>query len=471
MPDREEHAVTKRSAVFLMDACGSEATFQGCLRVTAPTHSLGDITVHYCFVGGIPLPVAESQGVPTPFTPTVEAPMRVLWPWYHRTCPLTLVVAFKTCYEGWEIAQWDDHIDYAIYFPNARKTDEGFVSQLTQGLNDTEDVVMSTITLNVAEWQLFEKHNPGALVLPVAIVDNITAAAYCGGALCASLSNVCNQPYDPGCNDIWIGGENGLLYVSVDGGNNWTEKEGLGAGQLDLTDALYGDMDVLALFCDRDVVMVSAEDGCVYYSHDGGTTWVTPTDCAQMVTNFASYFKTIWAAGAGLWKSTDDGVSWTQVIAGTFTDVYFTVNGYGVAITSTATYFTTDGGVTWVLLTASGLTSQTTVQKVGGRIWVSGGDGIAYTEDQGTTWVTPNTDAWNDMLWLTCYVGYRVAGAGNTAGPLQYTMDGGNTWWDLTITGYGSQDLNGLVGCYDRLLIAGDTGFAAQLITKSRLVS
>jgi hypothetical protein len=50
-------------------------------------------------------------------------------------------------------------------------------------------------------------------------------------------------------------------------------------------------------------------------------------------------------------------------------------------------------------------------------------------------------------------------------------MDGGNTWWDLTITGYGSQDLNGLVGCYDRLLIAGDTGFAAQLVTKSRLVS
>ena len=123
--DREEHAETKRSGVFVMDECGSEAVFQGCLRVTAPAHSRGDITTHYCFIGGIPFPVAESQGVPTPFTPSVEAPMRLLWAWYHRRCPFTLVMAFKTCLEGYEIAQWDDDIDYAIYFPNTKITDEG----------------------------------------------------------------------------------------------------------------------------------------------------------------------------------------------------------------------------------------------------------------------------------------------------------------------------------------------------------
>ena len=104
------YAENSRAGVFLMDQCGSEAVFQGCLRITPPTHSRGDITRHYCFIGGVPYPVAKSRGVPTPFTPSVEAPMEILWSWFHRHCAFTMAVAIKTCYEGDEIAQWDDDI-------------------------------------------------------------------------------------------------------------------------------------------------------------------------------------------------------------------------------------------------------------------------------------------------------------------------------------------------------------------------
>jgi len=467
----DEKVGNKSSGVFLLDQCNSEAQFQGCLRVTAPTHSRGDITAHYCFIGGIPLPVGQTQGVPTPFTPSVEAPMQVLWPWYNRRCPFTMVVAVKTCYEGHEIAQWDSGIDYAVYFPKSEITDEGFMTNLTQGLDDAEEVLMSTVTLNAADWELYEKHTPGKLTLPDRLITQINHIAYCGGPLCASLSSACNQPYDPGCQDIWIGGDGGLLWLSVDGGLNWTEKEGSGAGQLDLDDALYGTMDVEALYCDRSVVLVSAENGCIYYSHDGGTTWVTPSDCSQMAVAFAGYLKNIFAAGAGLWKSIDDGVSWTQLIAGTFLDVYFTVDGTGVAITATDTYYSTDSGASWVTLTASGLTAQTDVQLVNGMIWVSGGDGMAYTRDQGTNWTVINTDAWDDFVFLTCYVGYRLTGAGNTVGPLQYTLDGGVTWWDLTISGWVAEDLIVLAACYDRLMIGGASGFLAQMVTKSRMIT
>jgi len=328
---------------------------------------------------------------------------------------------------------------------------------------------------------LYEKHTPGKLTLPDRLITQINHIAYCGGPLCASLSSACNQPYDPGCQDIWIGGDGGLLWLSVDGGLNWTEKEGSGAGQLDLDDALYGTMDVEALYCDRSVVLVSAENGCIYYSHDGGTTWVTshdggttwvtPSDCSQMAVAFAGYLKNIFAAGAGLWKSIDDGVSWTQLIAGTFLDVYFTVDGTGVAITATDTYYSTDSGASWVTLTASGLTAQTDVQLVNGMIWVSGGDGMAYTRDQGTNWTVINTDAWDDFVFLTCYVGYRLTGAGNTVGPLQYTLDGGVTWWDLTISGWVAEDLIVLAACYDRLMIGGASGFLAQMVTKSRMIT
>lgn len=473
----DEKVGNERSGVFLLNQCNSEAQFQGCLRITAPTHSRGDITSNYCSIGGIPLPVGQSQGVPTAFTPSVEAPMQVLWPWYNRRCPFTMVVAIKTCFEGYEIAQWDSNIDYAIYFPQSRITDEGFMTSLTKGLNDNAELLMSTVTLNAQDWELFEKHTPGTIVLPAGITEQILHIAYCGGPLCASLSSACNQPYDAGCEDIWIGGDDGLLYLSVDGGLNWTDKEGSGTGQLDLDDGTYTPQEVLALYCDRSVVLVSGEGGCIYYSHDGGTTWITPAgaDCDQFAVAFAGYLKNIFSAGAGLWKSIDDGISWTLLIAGTFLDVYFTVDGTGVAITATDTYYTTDGGATWALLTASGLTAQTKVQLVNGMIWVSGGDGMAYTRDQGVNWTIINTDAWDDFLFLTCYVGYRLTGAGNTVGPLQYTMDGGVTWWDLDIYGWTDEDLIVLAACYDRLMIGGGTldtdGFLAQMVTKSRMIT
>ena len=466
-----EHVDNKRSAVFLMDQCGSAATFQGCLRITAPTRSRGDITNHYCFVGGIAEQVAKSYGLPSALTPTVEAPMRVMWPWYNRRCAFTLAIAFKTCYEGYKIAKWDSDIDYAIYLPDAEITDEGFATNLTQGINDSVEPVISTVTLNVADWLLFEKHTPGALTTPAAMTGDINTVAYCGGPICSSLSAVCNVPYDPGCQVIWVGGEDGLLFVSTDGGNTWTDKQGVGAGQLDLSDALYGTMDVDAVYCDGSIVLVAAEDGCVYYSLDGGTTWQTPVACETTAVAFSSYYTTIWAAGTGLWKSTTDGATWTEVLTGTFLDVYFTTDGDGVAITATATYLTTDGGVSWTELAVSGLAAQTHVWMVSGRIWVSGGDGMSYTNDQGTNWVSVSTDAWNDMLWLNCYMGYRVAGTGTTLGPLQYTLDGGNAWWDLAIDGHtGGEELQVLAGCYDRMFIGAETGFMATLVTKARIV-
>lgn len=476
-----EHVGNEHSGVFLMDQCGSQAQFQGCLRVTAPTHSRGDITSHYCFIGGIALPVGQTQGVPTPFTPSVEAPMAVLWPWYNRRCPFTMVVAIKTCLEGWEIAQWDADIDYAIYFPSSRITDEGFMTNLTQGLDDAAEMLMSTVTLNATDWELFEKHTPGELALPGAMdAEQVEHIAYCGGPLCASLSSACNQPYDPGCEDIWIAGNDGFLWLSVDGGLNWVEKEGnTGDPLLDLEFGLYVPQDVTALYCDRDVVLVAGESGCVYHSHDGGATWQYPdgADCDQFAVAFASYLKTIYAAGPnGLWKTIDDGFNWTHVLAGVFTDVYFTSGGTGVAITATTVYYSFDEGASWITFALSGLTAQTKVQRVNGTVWVSGGDGMAYTRDQGETWTIISTDAWNDMLWLTCYIGYRLADINsNTLGPLQYTLDGGVTWWDLDITGWTTEELLVLAACYDRLMIGGgvdDTSpFLAQLVTKSRMVS
>jgi photosystem II stability/assembly factor-like uncharacterized protein len=466
-----EHVENKRSAVFLMDQCGSAATFQGCLRITAPTRSRGEITNHYCFVGGIRELVAKSYGLPSALTPSVEAPMRVLWPWYNRQCPFTLAVAFKSCYEGHEIAKWDSRIDYVIYLPDAEITDEGFSTNLTQGINDTIEPIISTVTLNVADWLLFEKHSPGAITTPAGMTGNINAVAYCGGPLCSSLSAVCNQPYDPGCQTIWVGGEDGLLFLSTDGGNTWTNMEDGGGGPLDLEDALYGTLDVEAIYCDQDIVLVSTEDGCVYYSADGGTTWQTPSDCSQMIVAFSSYYTTIWGAGDGLWKSTTDGASWTQVLTGEFEDVHFTADGVGVAITTGAAYISTDGGGSWTEMGASGLAAQADVWVVGGRIWIAGGDGMAYTNDQGENWTSVSTDAWDDMLWLNCYVGYRVAGSGTTLGPLQYTLDGGNTWWNLTIDGHtGGEALSVLAGCYDRMFIGGETGFMAELVTKARIV-
>lgn len=463
----DNYLQSEMSGVFLMDACGSRPNFQGCLRITGLERLRGTITTNYCRVGGERRPIAQTQGAPEPIKPTVEAPVEILWSWFNRLCPFTVTIGYKKCRSGAELTKWDDNFDRLIYLPNAAIERDSITTNLSLGVDDDGALLEGSVGLNVDDWILWEQHD--AFAQQTDWVDQINAIAFCGGPLCAACTSSCVQPYDPGCDDIWVGGDDGLLFLSTDGGLTWTNKEGSGAGQLDLSDATYGQLNVLAIYCDRNVVIVSTEDGCLHYSHDGGDNWTTLAACPYMTVAFAEYLGNIFAAGNGLWVSKDNGETWTELLTGTFLDVYF--DGMdGVAITATDTSVSDDGGATWGTITASGLTGQDSVWLVDCRLWVMGSDGASYTDDYGENWTPIDTDEWHDQLWENCYVGYRV-GIVDTTDVLQFTLDGGCTWWNMTVHGLATETLDVLAGCYDKMAIGGSAGFFALMTSKDSMIA
>jgi len=461
------------ASVFLMDTCGSRAQWQGCLRVSGLTRGRGAITSHYCRTGeDIREVVGRTRAAPEAIKPTVEAPSEILWSWLHRVCAFTMVVGWKKCASQAEVTKWDAQFDRLMYLPEAEIETDEFTESVTMGLDDDSAITGQRASLHVDDWILWERHDVvqiGEDETWAGGSDDILAAAYCGGPLCGACATTCVQPYDAGCETIWLGGEAGFLYLSVDGGVTWTNKQGVGAGQLDLSDLTYTLLDVTALYCDRDVVIVATEDGCMHYSHDGGTVWTTLAACPYMTVAFAEYLGTIFAVGNGIWYSTDNGVTWTQIQEGAFLDIHMSTDGVGVAITATATYLSQVGGLAWSTITASGLAGQNAVQRVDCRIWVMGSDGASYTNDEGTTWVAVDTDAWTNFLFLNCYVGYRLAASAET-NDMELTLDGGHTWWALAVGGIADEELTQIIACYDRLLVAGEEGFAAQLVLFERMI-
>ena len=466
----ENYLQSDQSATFLISACGGKPYFQGCLRITPLEKVLGTITTRYCNQGGVRMAVGTTQGTPEPIKPVVEAPLDVLLGWFHQVCPFTLAIAFKRCVTGPSLTKWDNDIDMVFFLPNAGIERKGITSNLAEGMDPAPDIIMASVGLNVADWIIWEKHDVYGMTVPWG-TDEIETIAYCGGPQCPSCSSSCVQAYDAGCDVIWVGGQDGLFYVSVDGGLNWTNKNGAGAGQIDLTSAVYGEQDVLAIYCDDPVVMVSLESGDLYYSHDSGATWTLATEGGMIAQAFAEYWGNVFSAGVGgLWVTKDNGITWTELVDGEFVDVFF-LDKVGVAITASTILMSKDGGVTWGTIGASGLLSQTAVTIADCRIWVAGGDGMAYTDDEGENWTIQDTDAWEDVLFENCYVGHRVGLVGGLY-VYQQTLNGGYSWWTTAIKDHTNttQSLGVLAACYDKLAIGGGLGFLAQMTTKDLMI-
>jgi len=158
---------------------------------------------------------------------------------------------------------------------------------------------------------------------------------------------------------IYIGAAFGGVWRSTNGGNNWTQltdfEVSLSSGSIAI-DAVnpniiyYGTGE-------------ATYSGASYYgrgmlkSTNGGTSWTnyttglpTNTYCSRIVIRPGFSSQLFAAMGtSGLYKSTDAGVTWAQVISGRCDDVVFSPNGTNAYITGSGTGYrvSTDGGVTF----------------------------------------------------------------------------------------------------------------------------
>lgn len=239
------------------------------------------------------------------------------------------------------------------------------------------------------------------------------------------------DPNDGTGQKVWAGGVSGGLWYNnniTSGTSQWTAVNDFWAN-LAITSIAYNPSNTQTFYVGtgEGFYNVDAVRGAgIWKSTDGGTTWsqLSSTD----VSNFHYVQKVaVTSAGTvlaatriGLFRSTDGGSSWTQILTGKMADIEVTSNG---AIYVSKGIF--DAGV----------------------VYKSTNDGASFTT------VTPATGGERIELASAPSNGnvvYAVASSGSNVAWFRKTTDGGSTWTSLTIPKYLSQSCSNSTSDFTR---------------------
>ena len=185
----------------------------------------------------------------------------------------------------------------------------------------------------------------------------------------------------------------------------------------------------------------SSADGTIYSSTDGGANWAAIdnlpfTDKVQI--SFVNNNLGFACEGKNIFRSEDGGQSWSLISenalssfpndfkAGGESNLYAT-KGFRIN-------YSTDGGVTWEY--TGGVSYAYNMEKIhtlpDGRAWVGGSYGaVIYTEDPVQSWAD-QLDGVKDKLFFIKFFDGQTGLAGGGDWALLKTIDGGQTWQDIT---------------------------------------
>lgn len=282
--------------------------------------------------------------------------------------------------------------------------------------------------------------NGGVTWVPGTIADAAGYTLFSVGAASATVAWVVGQ-------NLSAGG--GRVYYTADGGATWTRQLTTGFTGNGFVDG------VLAFSATQAVVAGDPNPSSnfeIYYTTNAGTTWTAATTPARIdaneggLTNIVitvpgatASARSCWmATGSGrVLRSTDSGVTWaaaatglSQVSALAFCS---TTNGIAInrSVPGTIAY-TTDGGATWALRTATGPVSLSSVAGVPGtrNTFVSGGrrttdgQGSSYSVDGELTWTAIDALPHFALAFLNGTTGYSggLADSPTSGGIYQGTL-------------------------------------------------
>lgn len=266
----------------------------------------------------------------------------------------------------------------------------------------------------------------------------------------------------------WVGGDNGFLIRTEDGGQNWLrqtvqttaaindiyfrDKE---AGFLIAGNAIFATRDngvrwievrrfLPSEFDGADIELYSVRfsskkkgwvvgsvskrerviDSILLYTDDAGETWQrqrAPSRLELIHIDFAND-KRGWIAGANgtILNTVDGGASWTKQETGTTATIFhidFRNDKRGLAVGERGTILrTTDSGATWTPVVVSARSTLLNVQYVNeDRCWAVGRSGtILRSDDGGLTWIEQASGTKQNLysLYLVKKIGWAVGGGG-----------------------------------------------------------
>ncbi len=235
----------------------------------------------------------------------------------------------------------------------------------------------------------------------------------------------------------WIGGDQGTVLRTTDGGATWTN---VGGGTIG-TGPVY---NIFGIDAQNAICTASPSATYMYRTTDGGATWT------QVYTNASGFMDAIWMFDANngfaygdpvggnweLYNTTDGGATWTAAPAlaqnGTEagwnnamyvsgSDIYFGTN-------NTRIYHSTDLGNSWTAQATTGNSNSYSVWFNNASNGLSGGDAsLAATTDGGNTWTLNNALPGSGIIGSITGVGSDWWAARQTL-DIYYSTDNGASW-------------------------------------------
>jgi len=235
-------------------------------------------------------------------------------------------------------------------------------------------------------------------------------------------------------NIIYVGAPSGGIWKTTDGGTTWTtQTDQLPAlGISDIAINPKNPSIIYAVTGDKD-----GGNTCPTYSYgilvstDAGATWQatgmehqtsSQYRMRRLVINSTNPDILIAAGGPGLFRSTDAGVTWTQIQTGDFFDIELKPDNSAIvyACTGNSIYKSTDSGASFSKIEQGLPTSgigriEMAVTKANANVVyavmsnsASGFKGLYKSSDAGTTWAAQSTEATINPF------SYEIDGSGNT---------------------------------------------------------
>jgi len=243
-------------------------------------------------------------------------------------------------------------------------------------------------------------------------------------------------------NNGFATGDAGATYKTTDGGNTWNLIP-FQSGYV-LGTSMYG-----IYFQDSSIGYITGASGRIIKTTDGGNTWTfnSPTynDIKQLdfLTDTIGYG----LVGNSLFKTTDEGITWTNIgapVADEKTAKFDFINeniGFalvggeiGTSANTGSVYKTIDGGFSWTKMnTGLGIINEDlySIDFINENVgFISGGYNLRQvlkTIDGGINWTPVLNKSFNQIQFVSDLVGYgnRI---GNSNAAIYKTIDGGNTW-------------------------------------------
>lgn len=246
-------------------------------------------------------------------------------------------------------------------------------------------------------------------------------------------------------NIIWIGAPSGGLWKTKDGGQNWTTT----------TDnfTTLGVSDIAVHPTNPDIIYIATGDGDasdtysfgILKSQDGGETF-TPTGfnpkvhqrytVRRLLINPNDPTILIAATNGGVYRTTDGGDSWDEVVDGIFKDLEFQPNNpnvvYAARYTTAKIYKSTDAGATFSIVLDDSHSDFDGVKRIELAVTPADANKVyavcSNSSDNGfnSFWTSSDAgDTWNKSNFSNNLLGWYDGGADDT---------GGQGWYDLTLT-------------------------------------